>query len=152
MRFEIRRVEGITFLNDSYNANPSSMEVSIRELVRRIQSAEGGHKRPKQRAIAVLGDMLELGAYSSEAHRKLGQWMSTLPVDVFIGVGPLMTEAVAAFKGKGIHKDTSEDAVQELRTIMKEGDIVLIKGSRGMRMEKVLAAAEKGASKETVRG
>ncbi|MFZ5996668.1 MAG: UDP-N-acetylmuramoyl-tripeptide--D-alanyl-D-alanine ligase [Nitrospirota bacterium] len=150
MRFEIRKVDGITFLNDSYNANPSSMEVSLKELVRRIQSAEGGRKRPKQRAIAVLGDMLELGAYSREAHRKLGQWMSTLPVDVFIGVGPLMTEAVAAFRGKGMHKATATDAAQELRTIMKEGDIVLIKGSRGMRMERVLATVEE-ALKEAVR-
>lgn len=140
MRFEIRKEEGVTFLNDSYNANPSSMEESIKELVRRIEApGHNGHKQ--RRAIAVLGDMLELGSYSADAHKKLGQWMSGLPVEVFIGVGPLMGLAVSEFGGRGIHAGTSEDAGTELKRIMREGDIVLIKGSRGMRMERVLSVA-----------
>jgi UDP-N-acetylmuramoyl-tripeptide--D-alanyl-D-alanine ligase len=140
MRFEIRQYEGIIFLNDVYNANPSSMEQSIKELTRCIQSNAGSRSR---RAIAVLGDMLELGEYSITAHKKLGQWMSALPVNFLIGVGPLMVSAVSEFKGSGVCKDTPEDAAGELRKIVREGDVVLIKGSRGMKMEKVLQVLER---------
>ncbi|MBA4348377.1 MAG: UDP-N-acetylmuramoyl-tripeptide--D-alanyl-D-alanine ligase [Thermodesulfovibrio sp.] len=137
MRFEIKQYEGIMFLNDVYNANPSSMEESIKELIRRIQTDTGGNSGNK-RAIAVLGDMLELGEYSITAHKNLGKWMSGLPVNFFIGVGSLMASAVSEFKGSGICKDTPEDAARELGKMVREGDIVLIKGSRGMKMEKVL--------------
>ncbi len=139
MRFEVRKDKGVTYLNDSYNANPSSMEESVKELARRMQPA-GGNGQKYKRAIAVLGDMLELGDYGITAHRKLGQWMSGLPVGVFIGVGPLMALAVSEFKGKGMHSGTSEDAGTALSSIVREGDIVLIKGSRGMKMEKALSA------------
>ncbi|MCL4491948.1 MAG: UDP-N-acetylmuramoyl-tripeptide--D-alanyl-D-alanine ligase [Nitrospirae bacterium] len=143
MRFEIRKEEGVTYLNDSYNANPSSMEESVKELVRRIRSSgHNGHKH--KRAIAVLGDMLELGSYGIDAHKRLGQWMSGLPVEVLIGVGPLMGLAVDEFRGKGIRTGTSEDAGKELKRIIQEGDIVLIKGSRGMKMEKVLSVTGGG--------
>ncbi|MBI3592094.1 MAG: UDP-N-acetylmuramoyl-tripeptide--D-alanyl-D-alanine ligase, partial [Nitrospirae bacterium] len=120
MRFQLKRHKGVTFLNDSYNANPSSMEESLKELARRIKSGEGaGHAH--KRAIAVLGDMLELGDYGADAHKRLGQWMSELPVDVFIGVGPLMSVAVSEFKGKGICAATSKDAAEELGKIIREG-------------------------------
>lgn len=141
LRFEIRRIGGVTYLNDCYNANPSSMEASVKELVRRVQ-ASGPGQQGSRRAIAVLGDMLELGDFAVEAHRKLGAWMAELPVAVVIGAGPLMAHAVAAFTGTALHEDTAENAAAALVSIVKEGDIVLIKGSRGMRMERVLAAVE----------
>ena len=133
MRFEVVQYEGATFLNDVYNANPSSTEESIKELIR--MSACSTYKR----AIVVLGDMLELGESGVPSHKKLGQSMSEHPIDLFIGVGTLMTHAVSEFKGKGIHEATSEGAGRHLSKVVKEGDIILIKGSRGMRMEKVLA-------------
>jgi UDP-N-acetylmuramoyl-tripeptide--D-alanyl-D-alanine ligase len=132
MRFEIKIHRGIVFLNDVYNANPSSMEESLRELVRLA-----GISRYK-RIIAVLGDMLELGAYSDSAHRNIGNLLSDLAIDIFIGVGPEMAKAVEAFQGKGIHVPTSEAASGHLLAMINEGDIVLVKGSRGMRMEQVL--------------
>jgi UDP-N-acetylmuramoyl-tripeptide--D-alanyl-D-alanine ligase len=132
MRFEIERHKGVTFLNDSYNANPSSMEESVKELVRRVQAGGG-------RAIVVLGDMLELGAFAADAHTNLGLRIAGLPVERAICVGPLMELTAAAAGAKGTHADSPAAAAAQLQSIMREGDNVLIKGSRGMRMEKVLA-------------
>jgi UDP-N-acetylmuramoyl-tripeptide--D-alanyl-D-alanine ligase len=130
MRLEIFVHDGVTYINDSYNANPSSMEESVKELVRRRY---GG-----ARAIVVLGDMLELGEYSTEAHKKLGRWLSELAVDIFIGAGPLMSLAVEVFPGKGIAVASAKDAGNELEKLVRHGDVVLVKGSRGMRMEGAL--------------
>ena len=131
MRLEIKELFGATVISDVYNANPASMEEAIKELVR----------MKKGRAIAVLGDMLELGAYAEEAHRKIGEWMSALPIDVFIGVGPLMAIAHSEFVKTGRQSfsvSTSEEAGRILTGLCREGDTIVVKGSRGMGMEKVL--------------
>lgn len=143
MRFEIKRYEGAILLNDVYNANPSSMEESINELIR-FFTGKDKEGRGYKRAIAVLGDMLELGDYGIAEHIKLGQRLSELPVDIFIGVGPLMSFAVNEFKKNGISVNASVDAGLELSKIIKKGDIVLIKGSRGMKMENVIDSLIKG--------
>ena len=140
MRFEIENFNGSTFLNDIYNANPSSMEASIKEMVRRFNAESGKYKR----AIVVLGDMLELGDYAVQAHKDLGRLLSGLPVDVFIGAGPLMALAVSEFKGKGISTASSEEAGAELLKAIGDSDLVLIKGSRGMKMEQVLKTVKRG--------
>ena len=128
MRFEIKEINGLKIINDVYNANPASMEEAIKELIR----------LRKRRAIAVLGDMLELGSYEKEAHRRLIMWMSELPVDVFIAVGPLMSSGASEFR-REVHKlHNSLEARKILKDICKEGDTVLIKGSRGMSMERIL--------------
>ncbi|HXW68789.1 MAG TPA: UDP-N-acetylmuramoyl-tripeptide--D-alanyl-D-alanine ligase [Dissulfurispiraceae bacterium] len=144
MRSEVLVRGDITYINDAYNANPSSMEEAVRELVRR---AKGGPER--KRAIAVLGDMLELGTYSTDAHIKLGRWLSVLPVDILIGVGPQMSLAVEAFQKKGIAAGNAKAAAGELEKLVREGDVVLIKGSRGMKMEDALAFAVPGKTPET---
>lgn len=136
MRVEIREMRGATVISDLYNANPASMEEAIKELVRMRQS----------RAVAVLGDMLELGAYEEEAHRKLGRWLSTHSVDVLITVGELMSYTHEEFNGincmngkrPSYHVNTPHEAREILREIVKSGDVVLIKGSRGMKMERIL--------------
>ncbi len=142
LRFELKRRGGITFLNDVYNANPSSMEASVMEMMRFIEPSKTAPKKYK-RAIVVLGDMLELGDYSITAHKNLGKWLSSLPVDIFIGVGEMMAYALSAFSGEGSSFETSDAAGERLHGILKEGDIILIKGSRGMKMENVLAAVER---------
>jgi UDP-N-acetylmuramoyl-tripeptide--D-alanyl-D-alanine ligase len=134
MRLEIKRFDGVTYINDTYNANPSSMEGSLNELIRILKSKRGSYKR----AIVVFGDMLELGDSGIQEHIKLGRKLSTLPIDAFIGVGPLMSFAVKEFKGYAFSVSTAEDASAELLKILMPKDIVLIKGSRGMKMEKVL--------------
>jgi UDP-N-acetylmuramoyl-tripeptide--D-alanyl-D-alanine ligase len=136
MRFEIIESEGITVINDSYNANPSSMEGSLKELVR---PGIGG------RRVAVLGDMLELNEFSEDAHRNLGKMISEMNVDVFIAVGRMMELAVEeCIKSKGgkalpevyTFKD-ADDVNSDIINIVKRGDTVLVKGSRSMRMEKI---------------
>lgn len=131
MRLEFKKIRGVTVLSDLYNANPSSMEQAIRELVR----------LKKSRAVAFLGDMLELGSYAVEAHEKLASLISKLPVDVIVAVGPLMSIVAKELSKIGretyIFKD-SEEASGTLSRICREGDTVLIKGSRGMRMERIL--------------
>lgn len=128
MRFEIKEVNGIQVINDAYNANPASMEEAINELVR----------IKRGRAIAVLGDMLELGPYEEEFHRRIVRKMSELPIDIFIAVGPLMSSASKEFSRHFINAEDSLQARKILLDIWREGDTVLIKGSRGMNMEKVI--------------
>jgi UDP-N-acetylmuramoyl-tripeptide--D-alanyl-D-alanine ligase len=149
MRLEMKSLLGATIISDMYNANPASMEEAIRELVR----------LKKRRAIAVLGDMLELGTYAEEAHRKLGRWMSPLPVDVFIAVGPLMAKAAEEFSADNSHSrrmtmtaHDSSEARGILLGVCSEGDTVLVKGSRGMHMERILEDAPGGATDFMLRG
>lgn len=135
MRLEFKEIKGAVVISDVYNANPASMEEAVKELVR----VKG------KRAVAVLGDMLELGPYAEQAHRKLGAWLAELPVDVLVAVGPLMSVAASEFAGaEPEHPRTvytsvdADDAKSLLRRIAKEGDTILIKGSRGMNMEHIL--------------
>ena len=132
MRFEVKETGGIQIISDVYNANPDSMEEAIKELVR----------LRKKRAIAVLGDMLELGSYEDEAHRRLVKWMSALPIDIFIAIGPLMSSASLEFSGKVYTFQNSFESRETIKSICKRGDTLLIKGSRGMRMERVLETSD----------
>jgi UDP-N-acetylmuramoyl-tripeptide--D-alanyl-D-alanine ligase len=150
MRFEIRKVRGVTYLYDVYNANPSSMKASIEELARMAGITAGHETACMTRAIAVLGDMLELGDYGVRAHREVGEMLSGLGVAHLIAVGQLMNEAVSGFGRNAIAMDSSEEAGAELASLVRDGDVVLIKGSRGMKMEKVMDVIEKGVDKNAV--
>jgi UDP-N-acetylmuramoyl-tripeptide--D-alanyl-D-alanine ligase len=130
MRLEFRDWEGARVISDVYNANPASMEEALKELVR----------TRRKRAVAILGDMLELGPYEEEAHRKIGRLLSELPVEIFVAVGPRMAFAASEFKGVVYTLPSASEAGRLLREIRREGDTILIKGSRGMHMEKVLEA------------
>lgn len=132
MRFEVKETGGIRIINDVYNANPASMEEAIKELVRLRM----------KRAIAILGDMLELGVYAEDAHRRLVKWMSALPIDILIAIGPLMSSASPEFSGKVYTFRNSLESRETVKNICKRGDTVLIKGSRGMSMEKVLETSD----------
>ncbi len=138
LRFELKRHNGATFLNDVYNANPSSMEASIEEMMRIFNHSNSAGNQYK-RTIVVLGDMLELGDYSITAHKNLGERLSEVKVDIFIGVGNMMSHAISCFTGKGVYAENSTIAGERLSEIVGEGDLVLIKGSRGMKMENVIA-------------
>jgi UDP-N-acetylmuramoyl-tripeptide--D-alanyl-D-alanine ligase len=128
MRLEIKDFRGALLISDVYNANPASMEEAIRELVR----------QKRRRTIAVIGDMLELGPYAEEAHKEVVKKLSDLSVDVLIAVGPEMQKASSAFKGICHTSDTADTAGEILSSMCKEGDTVLVKGSRGMLMENVV--------------
>jgi UDP-N-acetylmuramoyl-tripeptide--D-alanyl-D-alanine ligase len=134
MRLEFRELFGATVIGDAYNANPGSMEAALGELVR----------MKKGRAIAVLGDMLELGDYAEDAHRRLGRMMAGLQIDIFIAVGPMMAMAAEEFSSAsaGCFKASdAHEAGEMLRTLCREGDVVMVKGSRGMGMERVFGAS-----------
>jgi len=135
MRSELRQVQGRTVLADFYNANPASMEAALTTLVTLA---------PRAQSVAVLGDMLELGASSAEAHREIGRLAARLGVDLLIAVGPLAQHMAAGAVDSGmpserVHETRSHaDAAALLQKYTKPGDAVLIKGSRGMKMEKIL--------------
>jgi UDP-N-acetylmuramoyl-tripeptide--D-alanyl-D-alanine ligase len=137
MRFELIRKKGMTVVNDAYNANPSSMDQSIRELLR-IRT--GG------RAVAVLGDMHELDEFSEKAHREVGELVSALGLDVFVAVGDMMGLAAEEAVKSRVTKAGPEvytfkninDARSRIMDILKKGDTVLIKGSRSVRMERII--------------
>ena len=128
MRLEFKDLDGMKIISDVYNANPASTEAAAKELVR----------IKRGRSIAVLGDMLELGPYGEDEHRRIGRLLSALKVDIFISVGTLMGLAASEFQGDVYTLRTSVEAGQLLKTLWQRGDTILIKGSRGMHMEKVL--------------
>lgn len=131
-RLSCSDIRGITVLDDSYNANPDSMEAALHAL----RGLPGGGRR-----FAVLGCMGELGAYAGEGYRRVGA-TAAKTMDVLIAVGA-ETEPMAAaaelLGAREVHRanDTS-DAARLLRDLARPGDAVVIKGSRAARMERVL--------------
>lgn len=130
----IEGIKGSFILDDTYNASPASMGVALHTL----------HAIPGIRKIAVLGDMLELGSYSEDAHRDIGKKVAE-KCDVVITVGERMRfaadEALAHnFKEHGtlLSFDTSTEAGNALVLLLQDGDLVLVKGSQGIRMEKAV--------------
>ncbi len=149
MRMEILSLgRGITLLNDSYNANPDSMEMALRTL----SEAKG-----EGRAIAVLGDMLELGEFAVEAHRQLGKKAAEFSIDLLLAIGkegPVVVES-AIREGLGYEQarvvESHAEAASLVRTFVREGDWILVKGSRGMAMEKVIEdLKERGKEKHAL--
>jgi UDP-N-acetylmuramoyl-tripeptide--D-alanyl-D-alanine ligase len=129
-----RRAGAIAVLDDTYNASPASVRAALATL-----SLAGAARR-----IVVLGDMLELGALAEAAHRETGGEIAASGVAELIGMGPLARLAVDAARGAGLaeshHAPTFEDTVALLLKRVAPGDAVLVKGSRGMRMERVVDA------------
>jgi UDP-N-acetylmuramoyl-tripeptide--D-alanyl-D-alanine ligase len=125
-------VDGITVLDDTYNASPASVQAALAVLQ---QLQNNGRK------IAVLGDMLELGEISTEAHDRIGELAANYGCDAVFTYGPLSiaTKEGAARKGiSAFHFRSKEELVTVLENFIKPGDTVLIKGSRGMAMEVVV--------------
>ena len=130
-----KRAGEVTILDDTYNASPASVRAALDTLAAR---------RAGRRAIVVLGDMLELGALSDAAHREVGRLVAALPADELVGLGRAAALAVEAARAAGLadahHTATFEDTVAHLLKRLAPGDVVLVKGSRGMRMERVVDA------------
>lgn len=127
MRGEIIKINGLEIFFDAYNANPSSMKVALEELSRRKKG---------RKAVAVLGDMLELGEFTHSAHEEVGKWIKEMGIELFVGVGKFMKSALRYVDGQ-----VFDDPVQAGEFLKKElngSEIVLIKGSRAMKMEKIL--------------
>ncbi|MCX7987965.1 MAG: UDP-N-acetylmuramoyl-tripeptide--D-alanyl-D-alanine ligase [Thermodesulfovibrio sp.] len=133
MRGEIYKIKGTEIFFDAYNANPSSMRVALNELVRR---------KNNRKAIAVLGDMLELGEYTERAHEEIGKWLKELGIESFIGVGKFIKNALTYVNGHVF--ENAEEAGNFLKESLTGGEIILIKGSRAMKMEKILEILTEG--------
>jgi UDP-N-acetylmuramoyl-tripeptide--D-alanyl-D-alanine ligase len=118
----------ITLVNDCYNANPMSMRAAIDDLSR-IAPA---------RRLAVLGDMLELGPQAGPAlHREVAEHAAARGVDVLVTVGPLAAEMAGAFGGEVHCVPDAQAAAELLGGLLREGDTMLVKGSRGVGLERV---------------
>ena len=142
MRMEVVPLKGgKTLINDAYNANPYSMELALETLV---------EVKGKGRAIAVLGDMLELGNFEKEAHEQLGERVSELAIDFLLALGkdaPLVVES-AIRHGFPIERtrivESHSEAISLLRQMLENGDWILVKGSRRMAMEKIVEGLTEG--------
>ncbi|MEO8352422.1 MAG: cyanophycin synthetase, partial [Chthoniobacteraceae bacterium] len=132
-RLEMKTVRGIQIIDDSYNANPDSMKAALLTLA---QMSSNG------RRIAVLGRMAELGAQSEPGHREVGRVAADLGVDCVIAIGEEAAWiADEAWRG-GIEKvlkfPAVEDSLKALREMAHPGDLILVKGSRSSRMERIV--------------
>ncbi len=157
LRGEVIEWNGATILLDAYNANPASMQAGLQTLAGVAPLAwHGNHKGNRHRKVAVLGDMLELGDAAKSAHRSIGKKAAHSGIDRLIAVGKwsevMAHSAIEAGMGKEAVSAYKDIASIDLAREIQSGDIVLIKGSRGMRMERLLASPEpftltgKGAS------
>lgn len=138
MRQRVRQVNGVTILEDCYNASPDSVCAALRALM----------TLDAQRHIAVLGDMLELGAFSKEAHAQAGAFAARQGVDLLYTYGPESAETARAAKAAGLpqcrHETEKGALAQALLQTLQKGDAVLFKASRGMRLEELIAAIYEG--------
>lgn len=131
-RMKVHEVAGITVLDDAYNANPASVAAALRTLA--ALPTVG-------RRIAALGDMLELGPTADVLHAEAGTQAAELGLDLLVGAGPLMAHAVGAARAAGIRAEAVRDskgAGDVLLAQLQPGDLLLLKGSRGMKMEAAL--------------
>jgi UDP-N-acetylmuramoyl-tripeptide--D-alanyl-D-alanine ligase len=121
---------GVTLIDDCYNANPMSMRAALDDLV---ETAE----RAGSRTVAVLGDMLELGPAERDFHAEIGDHADGLDVDVLVTVGPLAAATAERFGGESYAVADAGEAAALLPELLEPGDVVLIKGSRGVGLELV---------------
>jgi UDP-N-acetylmuramoyl-tripeptide--D-alanyl-D-alanine ligase len=136
MRMEIIPLRnGTTIINDAYNANPRSMELALKAL---------SEVKEAKRGIAVLGDMLELGRFSEEAHARIGEKVASLGVDLLFTLGENAeiigkTARQAGFNENRVTVSRDHgDLLLHLKRTLKRGDWILVKGSRAMAMEKIV--------------
>lgn len=132
-RFECYEKSGYTIINDAYNASPASMAAALATL---SETARG------RRRVAVLGDMLELGAIARQAHRRVGEEAGSFGVELLLTCGTLGAEIAQAAQAAGVKEvhacASHEEAGAILRRSLQPGDAILFKGSRGMRMDKII--------------
>ena len=133
MRYEVHEIGARRFINDAYNASPSSMYAAIETTASLYHG----------RRIAVLGDMLELGVAAEEAHREIGKRVAELGFAALVTYGEqarwMHKAAEAAGCSVCYHAESHEAAAKYLREMLVDGDTVLFKGSRGMKMEQIIA-------------
>ena len=135
-RGEVSEWRGATVINDSYNSNPRALDAMVDALLAMPVANEGRH-------IVVAGEMLELGTEGEALHRACGQRMAARGVDVVVGVRGLakgLVEGAAQGGANALFVATPEDVGVWLKANLRPGDAVLLKASRGVRLERALAS------------
>ncbi len=136
----MKGLEGIKksfIIDDTYNSSPKAAEAAL-DVMQKIQIDEAG------RRIVILGDMLELGTVSDEEHKILGKKVWESKIDILITVGPLAQEIGIAALANGLDPaqviwfDSSVSATDYVRDMIRKGDVVLVKGSQGVRLEYIV--------------
>jgi UDP-N-acetylmuramoyl-tripeptide--D-alanyl-D-alanine ligase len=130
-----RLVRGMLLVDDSYNSSPPA----VAALLETMRLAE-----PAGRRVLIFGDMLELGPMETALHREAGRRAAAAGVQVFIGVGPLSREATEAARRAGVtevhHHPDSGAAAEAVGEFLRDNDLIVVKGSRRMRMERIVGA------------
>jgi UDP-N-acetylmuramoyl-tripeptide--D-alanyl-D-alanine ligase len=138
-RGQVVRIGNITVINDCYNSNPKALAAMVDALA----------AMPARRRIVVAGEMLELGPQGEAMHRESGKHVAAKGIDILIGVRGLASHMVDAANQAGIGAEfvaTPEEAGKWLATETREGDVVLLKASRGVKLEKALEQLSAGSS------
>lgn len=136
-RGEVVQLGNITVINDCYNSNPKALDAMVDTLA----------AMPAKRRIVVAGEMLELGAAGEEMHRRSGQHMAGQKIDWLVGVRGLAKPMVEAARAAGIRAEfvtTPEEAAEWLIREARGGDVVLLKASRGVKLERALEKWSQG--------
>ncbi len=150
MRQNVRSLGEFTLIEDCYNAAPESMKAALSVLERLKSEREGS------RAFAMLGDMKELGENTDELHFEVGKFAADRAVDCVVTLGPLAKSIASGAIFGGVkeenvfsYSDPEEYALaaDKLLSLMKEGDVLLVKASRSIRAERVIAAIEEKLGK-----
>jgi UDP-N-acetylmuramoyl-tripeptide--D-alanyl-D-alanine ligase len=134
-RGEVLSWHGVTLINDSYNSNPRALDAMIDALM----------AMPGERHIAIAGEMLELGPEAAALHQACGRRMAEKGVTTVLGVRGVAEELVngaQAAGGNALFVATPEEAGAWMRSNLQAGDVVLLKASRGVRLEKAFAQLE----------
>ena len=132
MRLQVIKREGLTIINDCYNASPDSMKSSLDVL--------SAYKNCRK--VAILGDMYELGDEAKRAHFQVGEYARD-KVDLLIVIGEHINNFKDGFKNDNIIMyNTKEECIKELKSIVKKDDVVLVKASRGVKLEDVVKKLE----------
>ncbi|HEY6084568.1 MAG TPA: UDP-N-acetylmuramoyl-tripeptide--D-alanyl-D-alanine ligase, partial [Nitrospira sp.] len=135
MRSQVISHHGVQILNDCYNANPASMKAAIRLLAQ---------WKPARQRIAVLGDMLELGAHTHQMHYEVGEFLAGQGLSRLIACGSLGRAIAEGARRAGMVESAILEvadavaAAESIRMNIRQGDVVLVKASRGMKMEQVV--------------
>lgn len=134
LRWDVKHIDGIKIINDAYNANPMSMKAALDTVM----------EMEKKRLILVLGGMLELGEIERPAHIELGEYIQEKGVERLFTVGEPASLIAEGARRKGMKEKqinvckNNSEAAHILKNILKSGDIVLVKGSRALKMEEIV--------------
>ena len=136
-RMQVVKAHGAWIINDAYNANPDSMKAALGTL---------GEFPGANRRLAVLGSMGELGRHATELHREVGEFAARQDLAFLIAVGPFAEVCATGAIAAGLERDRivttldAEEATAALRPLLREGDAVLVKGSRFMGLDRLVKA------------